>query len=273
MSERRAFSVSVFARHAGRVLLIRHRRLGKWLPAGGEIEQGETPLEAAQRELFEETGLRGDFAPVMRAGVAAVDGTPPGLLGYEEHAAGSKGLHLNFAFVADVPVAQVRPQEGHDEFSDHGWVGTSDELERLEAPRNVRELAALALERTGGAAALVALARAWLAAFNEHALDRLLALYHDDAVHFSPKLKARRPETGGLVRGQAALRDWWTDSFARLPGLHYAERSITTAPTAATAGRVLLEYERTVPGEPPLAVAEAFEVRAGRITESRVYHG
>ena len=52
---RRAFSVAVFARHVGvdgapRVLLIRHRRLGVWLPVGGEIEPGETPLEAARRE-------------------------------------------------------------------------------------------------------------------------------------------------------------------------------------------------------------------------------
>src|SRR5688572_28279852 len=112
MAERRAFSVSVFARHSGRVLLIRHRRLNAWLPAGGEIEAGETPLEAARRELLEETGLEGRFLPIERAGVAAVDGTPPGLLGYEEHLAGSKGLHLNFAFVADVGSERVAAGEG-----------------------------------------------------------------------------------------------------------------------------------------------------------------
>ena len=68
---------------------------------GGELEPGETPLEAAVRELREETGLRGRFP----AGLG-VEGTPPGLLGYEEHQAGSKGLHLNFAFVADVVIAE-----------------------------------------------------------------------------------------------------------------------------------------------------------------------
>jgi 8-oxo-dGTP pyrophosphatase MutT (NUDIX family) len=57
MSERRAFSVAVFCRNGDAVLLIRHRRLGTWLPVGGEIEAGETPLEAARRELREETGL------------------------------------------------------------------------------------------------------------------------------------------------------------------------------------------------------------------------
>ena len=48
---RRAFSVAVFARRGERVLVIEHRRLRTWLPIGGELEAGETPLEAAAREL------------------------------------------------------------------------------------------------------------------------------------------------------------------------------------------------------------------------------
>lgn len=282
MQDRRAFSVAIFARHRGRVLLIHHKRLATWLPVGGEVEAGETPLEAAARELREETGLVGTF--VAAPGTTRVTGTPAGLLAYEEHAAGSKGLHLNFCFVADVATDEI---VGDDSFGAHRWVDTTA---GLDCPPNVHELVALALAapraiETGvatstnrGAAttdapdALRSLARAWLAAFNERSLDRLLALYADDARHFSPKLFARRPETNGLVIGQAALREWWADCFARLPGLHYAERSITTAGDS-TVGRFVIEYERTVPGEAPLAVAEAYTVRGGRIAESRVYHG
>jgi 8-oxo-dGTP diphosphatase len=128
-AERRAFSVAIFARNRGRILLIFHKRLRTWLPAGGEIAEGETPLEAAKRELFEETGLVGRFE--RKSGL---DGAPHGLIGYEEHLAGSKGLHMNFSFVAEVDTDQVVP---NDELSDHRWL---EDLAGIECPKNVRQL-------------------------------------------------------------------------------------------------------------------------------------
>jgi 8-oxo-dGTP pyrophosphatase MutT (NUDIX family) len=142
VSERRAFSVAVYARRGGadgEVLVIHHRRLGTWLPVGGELDDGETPLEAARRELREETGLEGRF-PVL---VDACDGVPAGLLGYEEHIAGSKGLHMNFVFVADVAdAADVQPNH---EFTEYRWVDRAA-LEQVDSPVNVREFGFLALD-------------------------------------------------------------------------------------------------------------------------------
>ncbi|WP_276132537.1 nuclear transport factor 2 family protein [Polluticoccus soli] len=112
------------------------------------------------------------------------------------------------------------------------------------------------------------IARNWFDAFNEHDLEKLLALYDDAAEHYSPKLKLRMPETNGLVTGKAALRSWWQDAFDRLPTLNYTYTTLT-----ANDDRVFMEYIRRVDGEPDMLVAEVLEIQHGRIVASRVYHG
>jgi len=44
-----------------KMLLIHHKKLGKWQQPGGHIEQFENPIEAAVREVREETGLSINF--------------------------------------------------------------------------------------------------------------------------------------------------------------------------------------------------------------------
>lgn len=112
------------------------------------------------------------------------------------------------------------------------------------------------------------IARRWFDAFNAHDLDALLALYHDHAEHYSPKLKQRDPATYGRVKGKAALRAWWREAFDRLPSLRYEVRSLTANPR-----RVFMEYVRHVGGEGDLLVGEVLEISEGRIHASRVYHG
>ncbi|MFH8559242.1 NUDIX hydrolase [Streptomyces celluloflavus] len=42
----------------GRALLIQRRDNGQWEPPGGVLEPGETILDALQREVLEETGIK-----------------------------------------------------------------------------------------------------------------------------------------------------------------------------------------------------------------------
>ncbi|MGW1541913.1 NUDIX domain-containing protein [Streptomyces sp. NPDC002309] len=81
------------------VLMVDHRWRG-WVAPGGKVEPGETPREAAVRELFEETGVDAELLGVPAA--AAVRSYRPGRPAV---------LGLSFTAVADrrVPLA---PEDG-----------------------------------------------------------------------------------------------------------------------------------------------------------------
>lgn len=43
------------------VLLVDHRKAGLWLPAGGHVEPGESPVDTVRREVVEELGIAASF--------------------------------------------------------------------------------------------------------------------------------------------------------------------------------------------------------------------
>lgn len=49
--------VVVCSFYEGKWLLSRHKKRSTWETQGGHIEAGETPVQAAQRELYEESGV------------------------------------------------------------------------------------------------------------------------------------------------------------------------------------------------------------------------
>ncbi|GAB4138396.1 MAG: nuclear transport factor 2 family protein [Bacteroidia bacterium] len=107
----------------------------------------------------------------------------------------------------------------------------------------------------------------WFEGFNTKNLELLLSLFHDDAEHFSPKLKIRQPETNGLIRGKNQLRVWWQDAFDRLPELNYHLNYSIIDHHA-----VFVEYKRTVPGEEDMTVGEVLFIENGKIVRSKVFH-
>lgn len=50
--------VAIFTRYQGKWVYCWHKHRESYEHPGGHVEQGETPLHAAKRELYEETGIR-----------------------------------------------------------------------------------------------------------------------------------------------------------------------------------------------------------------------
>jgi 8-oxo-dGTP pyrophosphatase MutT (NUDIX family) len=70
------FTVAIFVVCEGKILLIHHRNLNRWLPLGGHIELDEDPEQAALREAREESGLDvellGERPPTTSPGTRAL---------------------------------------------------------------------------------------------------------------------------------------------------------------------------------------------------------
>lgn len=57
--------VVTLSTYGGKLMLSRHRQRTTWETQGGHVERGETPLEAARRELYEEScAVRYDIRPL-----------------------------------------------------------------------------------------------------------------------------------------------------------------------------------------------------------------
>jgi len=94
--------VLTIATRGDEVLLLQRARHKKLWPSlynapGGHVEQGETPVEAAARELTEETGLHADVLTLRGLLIGdAVEGMP-GVMVFIYHARVSGQLHARNA--------------------------------------------------------------------------------------------------------------------------------------------------------------------------------
>ena len=125
-------SAIVVSPDGGRVLLLRHRKLQRWLQPGGHADPGERAGETvALREALEETGI---------AGLALHAGAPRPL-DVDVHDIPARGgepahLHLDLRYLVLAPAeaALARSPMESDEVRWFGW----DELGKLDLDAGLR---------------------------------------------------------------------------------------------------------------------------------------
>jgi len=61
----------------------------------------------------------------------------------------------------------------------------------------------------------------WIAAWNAHDLDRILAHYSDDFEMSSPVIVQIAGEPSGRLKGKAAVGAYWAKALALIPELHF----------------------------------------------------
>ena len=66
-----------------------------------------------------------------------------------------------------------------------------------------------------------AFAQAWLAAWNAHDLDGILAHYEDDFEMSSPAISRLTGEASGRLKGKAAVGEYWAGALKKFPDLHF----------------------------------------------------
>ncbi len=141
------FVATAYVVDGAKVLLVHHRKIGLWLPAGGHIEPDEDPAEAAIREVKEETGLNVRLlGPVDEKGNG--DGVrmlpTPHHLQIEQIAEGPHE-HIDFVYVGTPISGQL---ERNPESIDVRWF-TGDELDTAShMDANVRHFAHQILEES-----------------------------------------------------------------------------------------------------------------------------
>ena len=124
-----------------KILLGLHKKLGKWLPPGGHIEETENPLETAIRETQEETGIDvTPFFPKERPLDGHATALPVPDFSFEEtipaHGNKLEHKHLDFIYVIHVP--EVAPVFDINESSDMRWF-TKEEALQLDTYSNIKQ--------------------------------------------------------------------------------------------------------------------------------------
>ena len=61
----------------------------------------------------------------------------------------------------------------------------------------------------------------WVQGWNAHDVEQVLGHFADDVVFTSPVAAQLLDDSDGVIRGKAALRDYWSEGLRRIPDLRF----------------------------------------------------
>lgn len=105
----------------------------------------------------------------------------------------------------------------------------------------------------------------WIACWNSHDLDRIMALYADDVTIDSPTALKVVPESKGFVAGKEAIRSYWETALKGIPDLEFRLHRLFQGVQG-----VALHFVNTATGTTGIEVMNFNE--AGQVSQILVYH-
>ncbi|AWB27260.1 NUDIX hydrolase [Halococcoides cellulosivorans] len=153
MERTRHFVATVYVVHEGATALHHHPTLDMWLPPGGHIDRGETPHEAAIREVREELGVAVD----LNAEPGDIESATARSLPRAEHLLiedidvcdGEVGhQHVDHVYYGSIPSRDLDPGPDEVPADDWEWFDPSD-LREADLAADVAELGREAIATVG----------------------------------------------------------------------------------------------------------------------------
>lgn len=151
------YTVGGLLLHEGKVLLVKHKKLGFWLAPGGHVEEGELPHQAAEREFWEEAGIKvtavntvlsdeeTEYLPhpilsnlhwISQENYESRKKNPEN---YTVEKKWSKGCEQHLCFIYLVkPVKSVEFKQNIEETDGIGWF-TPEEVQELETSEDIKK--------------------------------------------------------------------------------------------------------------------------------------
>ena len=131
-----------------KMLLLYHKKLGKWAAPGGHIEPTESPEEAAKREVYEETGLMPKIISPSQVNLSSSTSTEEQILTpyavlYElipdTPKEGAAHIHIDFIYLFESDEAETITEQ-EEEVKNVGWF-TDSEIQNLDTFGSIKTFA------------------------------------------------------------------------------------------------------------------------------------